>query len=154
MSDHIEIIIKGTDKLKRAFAEFPKVIKEMIGLASDQAAKEVLNTVGLQRYPPATAANQPPPPYYIRGVGMQYKTKNNMKSEKYGAQFYVKHEEYGVIIGNRASYAKYLTDEKEQAMHMEKIGWRKLIDVAREKIEKITTIFNKWIEHGINKLGL
>jgi hypothetical protein len=154
MSDPIEITIRGADKLKIALDKFPEMIKKIAAQAADEAAKEVLNTTGLQRYPGMSAANQPPTPYYIRGVGMQYKSSNNMKSEKYGTQFYVKHEGYGTVVGNRASYARYLTDENDQASHMARLGWRKLIDVAREKIGRITTIYNKWVEYAIDKLGL
>ena len=154
MSDPLEITIAGADKIVKGFNAFPKEIKENFRQAGHESATAVIKTVGLAEYPPLTEANSPPTPYYIRGRGMQYKSKNNMKSEKYGTKFYVKQEGYGTIIGNSASYAKYLADENKQATALAAYGWRKLIDVAREKLGKITTIFEKWAQYTIDKLGL
>lgn len=154
MSDPIEIKIEGADKIAAALNRFPVEIKRNFELAGQEAAEEIIQSQGLAKYPPMTAANAPPTPYYIRGTGTQYKSRNNGKSENYKAQFYAKSTGTGTIIGNRASYAKYLAGEKEQSRVMERIGWRKLIDVAREKLGKITTIFNKWAQYTIDKLGL
>lgn len=154
MSDPIEIEVKGADLLAKNMYRFADEIKEAMQAAAMEAASELLEAQGLKKYPPETAANKPPTPYYIRGRGTQYKSYNKGNSEKYGTKFYVKREGYGAIIGNSASYAKYLTDEKEQATHMARIGWRKLIDVAREKLPKLKTIFDKWAQYLINKLGL
>jgi hypothetical protein len=149
----IKIEIKGADKIVAGLKRFPEEIKNNFAAAGQEAAAEIIGTEGLAKYPPETDANRPPTPYYIRNRGMQYKTKNTGKSERYGTQFYTKKENYGTIIGNRASYAKYLAGE-EQARHMAKIGWKKMINVAKEKISIITTIFNKWADYTIKKLGL
>ena len=154
MSDPFEIKIEGADKIIAALNKFPVEIKRNFELAGQEAATEIIMTEGLKVYPPKTAANAPPTPYYIRGTGMQYKSRNNGKSEDYKNQFYAKSVTGGTLIGNRASYAKYLADENKQAQAMARIGWRKLIDVAREKLGKITTIFNKWAQYTIDKLGL
>jgi hypothetical protein len=34
------------------------------------------------------------------------------------------------------------------------IGWRKLIDVAREKLPQIKAIYQAWINQAISRLGL
>ena len=154
MSDPLEITVKGADKIVNALDRFPEEIKRNFRQAGDEAAKEILNTTGLMKYPPETDANKPPEPYYIRGRGMQYKSGNNMKSEEYGTKFYVKQDGYGVIIGNSAGYAKYLAGELKQAEHMAKLGWRKLIDVAKEKLDKVKEIYDKWAQYTIDKLGL
>jgi hypothetical protein len=66
----ITIQVKGLlelqQKLRQAPVEMARVMKDAAGLVGDT----VLNTEGLRKYPPATRANQPPPPYYIRGQGM------------------------------------------------------------------------------------
>jgi hypothetical protein len=154
MSDPIEITIDGADKIVKALNDFPDQIKRNFQQAGKESAEELLNTTGLMKYPPESDANKPPTPYYIRGRGTQLARGNNLKSERYGTKFYVKQEGYGVTIGNTASYAKYLADERLQAAHMEKLGWRKLIDVAREKIDKVKAIYNKWAQYTIDKLGL
>ena len=150
----IEIEVKGLDKIMAAFDKFPNEIRQTFKDAGKEAGTEIIETTGLKKYPPKTAANAPPTPYYIRGTGTQYKSRNRGESEDYKSQFYVKPDTGETIIGNRASYAKYLADEKEQATHMARIGWRKLIDVAREKLDKIKNIYDKWVQRTIDKLGL
>ena len=150
----LDIEIKGADKIAKALNEFEEPIRRNFQQAGDEGAKEILNTTGLMKYPPETEANRAPEPYYIRGRGMQYKSTNNMRSEKYGTKFYVRQKGYGVIIGNSASYAKWLADEHKQAEHMAALGWRKLIEVAREKLDSVRVIFDKWAQYTIDKLGL
>jgi hypothetical protein len=58
-----------------------------------------------------------------------------------------------VVIGNRASYASYLGGDN-QVGWAAGVGWRKLSEVAREKISEITRIYNAWIERLIKKVGL
>ena len=149
-----DIEVKGIDKIISGLKRFPEEIKKNFIQAGQEAATEIINTKGLAIYPPETDANRLPTPYYIRGRGMQYKTRNNGKSERYDTQFYTKSDGYGTIIGNRSSYAKYLAGENEQARHMAVIGWKKLIDVAKDKIGIVTNIFNKWADYTIKKLGL
>ena len=59
----------------------------------------------------------------------------------------------GVTILNKVSYGKYLGGE-QQALHMARIGWRKVFDVAKEKQAEITEIFNLWIARLIRRLNL
>ncbi len=152
MSD-VEIQIKGLDKVINNLASLRGEIKSTLRGAGEESAKHILHQRGLQNYPPATAANRPPPPYYIRGVGMQYKSKNNGKSENYGTKFYVKSGNYTTRIGNNASYAEYLAGER-QSRKMAAIGWRKLLDVANEQITVITAIFLGWIDRLITRYKL
>ena len=150
----IEIVVEGLDKLQRGMAQFPKEIARNMSEAAHEAGNEIIKTKGLQDYPPATAANKPPTPYYQRGFGMIYKNSTKGTSENYGKQFYVKREGLSTMIGNRASYAKYLTGQDDQALAMARIGWRKLIDVAKEKIGTIKRIYQAWIDKTIRDLGL
>lgn len=160
----ITIEIKGIEKILAGLRKFPEEIKRNLQSASAESAKEIVQTPGLGVYPPQTEANQPgryslkthqKMGYYVRGAGAVTSSgKQLMSSEKYGTKFYVKREGFGAVIGNSTSYAKYLAGEKTQARVMEKYGWRKLIDVAREKTSKITTIFEKWVDKTIKTLGL
>lgn len=150
----IEIKLNNADQVQRALQQAPK---EMIG-ALDQAGREaadrvILSTEGLKNYPPATAANLPPTPYYIRGRGTQYKKGNDQKSERLGTQFYVRSANASTYIGNRASYADYAVGKKQSRV-MARIGWRKLEDVAREKIDQVTRVYQAWVDRTLRKLGL
>jgi hypothetical protein len=149
----VKIEVKGIDVLERKFRLFPARIQANMSQAAAEAAKEVIWTRGLATYPPETAANHPPTPYYKRGVGMVYKNHMDDSSEKFKEQFTVKREGFGARIGNDASYAKYLAGDK-QTKKMAAIGWRKLIDVANEKIVKIKKIFDGWVAKTIRDLNL
>jgi len=145
--------IKGLPDLQAAIKKAPLEIARAIKGAGEESANEILDTRGLRSYPPNTSANLPPTPYYIRGRGTQYATKNAKNSERYGTKFTVRTTGYGTVIGNSASYSPYLAGE-EQAQAMGEIGWRRLIDVAREKLPQIERIFSKWIERALRKAGL
>jgi len=153
MPNSINIKIIGLEKVTAALSRFPQVITKYMGAAGKEASEEVLDTVGLRRYPPAGPANFPPTPYYIRGRGLQTGSRNYNNSERLGTQFYVQVEKFNTTIGNRASYAKYVVGE-QQARAMGRIGWRRLIDVAQEKIGKITAIYQGWVNKLIKDLGL
>lgn len=153
MADIIEIKVTGMDKVLKGMERFPVQIAKNIGSAGKEASRDILDTQGLRKYPPPTAANQPPVPYYVRGRGMQTKRGNLGNSERYGTQFYTESRAFTTTIGNRASYAKYLGGD-EQARAMERIGWKKLWDVASEKVGKIQRIYQAWIDKTIKDLGL
>jgi len=149
----INIKITGLDVLQAALGKFPNEVKAELGGLSKDVADLILDETGLRAYPPLTAANLPPTPFYIRGRGTEAASGNKGNSERYGTQFYVKAEGYTTTIGNRASYAKYLGGE-EQAAAMARIGWRKLFDVAAEKLDAITALYQRGIDRLIVKLGL
>lgn len=149
----LELKVTGLDRVIAAIDKFPREIRKYMVAAGKESASHILNTQGLRRYPPAGSGNVPPTPYYIRGVGTQYATKNLHNSERYGTRFYVEPTAYGVTVGNSASYAKWLGGE-EQAKHMAAIGWRKLVEVAEEKLTDVTAVYQKWIDRLIRDLGL
>jgi hypothetical protein len=151
----IKISIEGLDRVLKAFGSLPDEIKRAIEAAGKESADDViLPEQGLKKYPPATAANQPPHPYYVRGRGTQTARGNKGESERFGTQFFTKSADWQTTIGNRASYAKYLTDEHQQARAMQRIGWKKLIDVARDKKGRIQRVYQAWIDRAISRLGL
>jgi hypothetical protein len=154
MPDGLSITIKGMDEVIAALDRFPKEIYRYMVAAGKEAGSRVISTRGLKRYPPATEANVPPVPFYIRGMGTQYATRNLDNSEHYGSNFYVKASAYGAEVGNtETSYAKYLGGD-EQAGRMAKIGWRKLLEVAQEKVGLITDVYERWVAKLIKDLGL
>lgn len=153
MSD-FKIEVKGLDKLEAGLQKFPHEIAKYLQQAGDESAKRViLKEKGLQLYPPATEANAPPVPYYVRGRGTQTASGNKYNSERLGTQWYVEPEGLGTRIGNRASYAKWVHGE-EQAHFMAPKGWRKLLEVAEEKRDKITKVYQAWVDKLIHDLGL
>jgi len=75
-------------------------------------------------------------------------------SENLGTKWVVTPGDLKVTIENNASYAKWVHGTTMQAHHMRAIGWRKLIDVAKESRGSITTIFNRWVNKLLRDLKL
>lgn len=153
-NDNISIEVKGLKEIDAKLKKLGVSLEKYAQQGFMESSKDILKTQGIQKYPPATDANLPPTPYYIRGRGMQYKASNDGKSERYGTQWHVEKVKWGIKIGNRASYAKYLTDEKEQARAMARIGWKKLSDVVKERMPKIKRTVDASIKAAIRKAGL
>jgi hypothetical protein len=167
MPDPINISFRGLNELNAKLNKLGKSLEKYLSSGAQQAGKEIVKTEGLQKYPPTTESNQPgryslvnkkPMGYYTRGKGWNYPLvkngnvvgyKNTKSSENYGKQFHVDKVPYGARIGNRASYAPYLTDEKDQSKYMASRGWRKLKDVANEKIEQIKQTLQTWIDKAL-----
>ena len=150
----IQIEIKGLDRLMKGVSRFPKEIARYMSQAGHEASNSViLDTQGLKRYPPATGANAPPTPYYIRGRGTQTARGNKGNSERMGTQFYTKRTGWTTAIGNRASYARWVVGET-QASFMKPKGWRKLFDVAKEKKGDIQRVYQAWVSKCIRDLGV
>jgi hypothetical protein len=152
--EFLSIKIEGLKELIRAAVEFPLTVAKNMSQAGHEAGERViLPTRGLRNYPPQGAGNKPPTPYYIRGRGTQLRHRNLANSERYGTQFYVKRTGWSTHIGNRASYAVWLADKDKQAKAMAKIGWRKLWDVAHEKLGDIRKVYQAWTDKTLRDVG-
>jgi hypothetical protein len=93
---------------------------------------------------------------YSRGGYTAVRNIRNLgNSERLGTQFYSLGEvsPLGVIvrIGNRASYSDAVVGD-DQSEAMAAIGWRKLVDVAREKRAKITAILQAMIDDVLRRV--
>jgi hypothetical protein len=140
-----------TSKLSTVKQALPKTL----ALAGRVCAeKELLSTIGLRHYPPATAANRPPTPYYIRGRGMQTKHGNTGSSERLGTRWTVYLEMYQVKISNRTTYAKWVHGDDTQAKAMGRIGWKKLFETAKSQVVKYNAIYKDFIEAMLKAHGL
>ena len=150
----LEVEIKDLDKLMVAMKKFPRTVAKNLGAAGKESAEDViLPTEGLRNYPPETAANKPPTPYYIRGVGTQTQSSNYLNSERLGTKWNVTRRGHETRISNPVSYARYLHGE-EQAGAMAEIGWVKLWDTAKKKMKQISLRYNKWVDKTLKDVGL
>lgn len=142
------------DELKEAIRKFPTTMARYIRGAGREAGAEVIETEGLQQYPPETEANRPPAPYYERGLGTVYASgRSDKSSENFGKQWTIRPYGKGVRIGNSASYAEYVSGRK-QPLHMHRKGWRKLHLVARAKLNNIKRIYENAINKALRRVGL
>ena len=111
-------------------------------------------------YPPTTAGNFPPPPYYERGVGM-YDRYGNLRqdrlSENLGAQWdyevRVTPEEVDGVVVNTATYSGYVQDEDEQAWFHKLHNWSTMQDILRAQIGEATRGPGFTISVASNKLN-
>ena len=152
----VKITIENLDKLREYLRKFPAEFKKASRDAALEAIdKELMGVEGFTAYPLKTAANAPHPelgppgtPYYKRGYGMERAGRikpryNDLKSQKYGTGWKSKRQEYGAMLGNKATYGKYLGGD-EQVSWAARYGWRKVRDIAHEKLPRIGEIFGKW----------
>jgi hypothetical protein len=149
----INVQVRNLDKVKRNLQIVKNDLPRYINAGGLEIAAEILDTQGLRRYPPGTSANQPPPPYYIRGRGTQLAGGNLGNSERLGSRWQTKPIPLGIKIYNDASYAKWVNG-RMQARAMARIGWMQLEVVAGKKVKQIRDIFEKWIGKLIKDKGL
>ena len=150
----LKIEIKGLDKFMKAMERFPKKVMKNWSAAGKEAADDIiLPTEGLQNYPPETAANLPPAPYYHRGEGTQTLSGNYGNSERLGTKWDVTRQGFSTSISNPVSYARYLHGE-EQAAAMADIGWKKLYDTAKKKLSRIQKVYQAWVDKTLREVGL
>lgn len=153
MADTIEFEVTGLDILQRNLAAVKDDFQSYLAAAGQESGKEILNTEGVQKYPPSTSANEPPVPYYIRGRGMETARGNNGKSEKYGSRWVVRAVGFTTTLSNNASYAQYIAGES-QSRAMQRIGWRKIKEVAEEKSGLVRDIYDGWVKKIIRDKNL
>jgi len=84
---------------------------------------------------------------------MMYKSGLKATSENMKALWVVENKDFKTTISNSASYAKWVHGE-QQARAMQAIGWRKLVEVAKESQSHITTIYNRWVNKLLRDLKL
>ncbi len=151
------IRIEGDTEFRAKLRKAKGQLKEDIQGAAVESLDEVLDVQGIRAYPPETAGNRPPTPYWVRGQGMQTASGNLGNSEKYAMKGWSKKnyqvQAYGASATNTTSYGGYLGGD-QQAAAMGRIGWRKISDVAKEKQKAIGVIFGKWIKRGLRRVGL
>ena len=151
---NITVEIKGLEELKQKFGGVPPMLRSRLARAGTRYAPVLMDTQGVRTYPPTTAANMEPTPYYIRGTGTQYASYNKGESEQYNLRFTVESRETTTIIGNTASYAKWLAGEYSQALAMARIGWKKLIDAAKETRTQMLHIYSEEVDNALKALRL
>lgn len=98
---------------------------------------------------PETDANQPPPPYYIRGVGTQYANSNRGESQHLGDEGTwdkeITKENDGLIgtVTPTATYAPYVHGINSQRKFHADTGWRKVTQIAEDVTPHIVDIFSE-----------
>jgi len=156
MSEFISLKVTGLKELIASFVKWPREIRRMAVGAGRESRDVILRTEGLKSYPPKKGQYAAPYyPHYKRGIGTQTSPGHNlMNSENMGKKWYSKEAAgYGIEIGNTASYAKW-AHGKEQSRMMAGFGWRQLLKVAQEKTQEIQSIWQRWVNDTLRRIGL
>lgn len=162
----LRLEVAGLAEAQAAFAAAPVQLRAVWQAAAEEAAVEILDTPGVNIYPPQPRPYAPPYPYYIRGRGTQVSAaRNRGESQKLGARNAAGNfsgtswtieadvTQFRIQISNQASYARWVIGE-QQSRRMAAIGWRRVLDVAQEKAPQIAKIVERWLAYGLNKAGL
>jgi len=146
------IDIPNLDRIRERIMRSPELLIEAFNSAGDTAAKYLIEQEGLAAYPPETAANRPPVPYYIRGVGTQTAAGNRYNSERLGEHWTITHQGNVTAVGNiGVSYADKIHGEF-QPPNIARIGWRKLSAAAEESEDEIAKIYEALVVEAIEEI--
>jgi len=152
----INIDIKGDKELAAKLRQVESAIRRtaMAGGMQD-ATKYVATNAAV--YPPASKANAPPPPYYIRGKGTQYEKYNRGESEQLGD-----HWERGVsergdgvqgVVENKTSYAPWVHSVVRQRWFHKINNWRNIERIKNDVEQGVVQIFRSGVEKVLKIAG-
>lgn len=132
--------MRGLEQLQQKLRGFPSALSEALKNTEDFATSQILADQGGGHpfYPPTTAHNSPPAPYYERYVG-EYMPNGMLSSfsQRMGDQFSWMIQGLELHIRNAATYAAKVIGANQDSF-FSSIGWLKLIDVGRTNLEAIT----------------
>ena len=114
----------------------------------------------ISEYPGSSSANSPKPypgRWYERGYGTRYVRKSGgvggrRTSQTLGKRWSVKKENAGmtVIVGNNASYAKWVQGANTQARFHKARNWKTTQDVADKESKKAVSIVMDFVRAKLN----
>jgi hypothetical protein len=141
----VEIHVDGLEELLNRLQE----------IQGGRYVKPALSAIGQSirrragEYPPTTIANSPQNPtgrWYERGYGARYASGGgNPTSEMMNRRWYVRPEQWAVLIGNTASYSPYVHGQEQARFHGER-GWKKVEEVAEEDLPELLDKLGDQIE--------
>ena len=152
----IDIKIEGADQLAKRLRTAGDLIRKTAMLDGMQDATKYVAT-NAAVYPPASKANAPPPPYYIRGKGTQYEKYNRGESEQLGD-----HWERGVsergdgvqgVVENKTSYAPWVHSVVRQRWFHKINNWRNIERIKNDVEQGVVQIFRSGVEKVLKIAG-
>ena len=134
--------------IKHNTSEILGEIKRIDDLFGVQNRKRAIMAVALkvqtdnQDYPPETAANRPPAPFYIRGRGTQLVSGGNTgKSEQLLQRWKIRRKTADKVqITNNASYAGFVIGEDQTGFHRAR-GWPNVPDYLEDNRRRLVDLY-------------
>jgi hypothetical protein len=164
MNLNVSVEIKGAEviirSLERVNANMGEAMKPAIVRAADTVRQYV------SEYPPATAANLPSPghTHYERGMGSVYVRKTDgkhtvrktseMLNRKWSTKYRFTATEAEAIVGNSASYAPYVHDDRKQAAFHARRNWRTVQQAITVNRDKIRQFFEQAVRDAVQRSNL
>lgn len=122
---------------------FPEMMRALELIEDGKYIQPILKSIGetvkkkAKKYPPKSAANFPPAPYYKRSVGtVRADGTDDRSSQRLGDQWYVTPGQWAVLIGNPVTYAPYVHGPEQVAIHGQR-GWQQLLPTAEAELPEI-----------------
>src|SRR3990167_2090500 len=152
----IDIKVIGADEIAQKFTLGGAGTWSLLGDAMESSLKYVHNYASI--YPPETEANQPPPPYYVRGVGTQKtKTGNLGESQQLGSHWSetteLKSKTLTGTLSNPVTYASHVHLKATQRPFHAARGWRTVETITQEAIPQIIGFFEDAIRKVVQFLS-
>jgi hypothetical protein len=91
-------------------------------------------------YPPETEANQPPPPYYIRGQGTNTGSSIRKTSDDMKHKWELK-KSSSIVLSNAAKYSEYVQGRYQPTYHKQR-GWINIYQFAHDNLSRLKEIFH------------
>ena len=137
--------IEGVQELVSRYKKGERFSRQLLDVAMTQGVKHVSQDAAI--YPPETEANRPPPPYYIRGVGTQYKTYNRGESRQLGERWKWKVENLktqvkGTVWNAVFTYGPYVHGIIRQIEIHKKREWRNVEKIATDNLQQVQRYFD------------
>ena len=151
----IDIKVIGADETAQKFTLGAAGMWSLLGDAMESSLKYVHTDAST--YPPETEANQPPPPYYVRGVGTQTKTGNLGESQQLGSRWSetteLKSKTLTGTLSNPVTYASHVHLKATQRPFHAARGWRTVETITQEAIPQIIGFFEDAIRKVVQFLS-
>jgi len=144
-SNFISIDLKGVTKMLVRYEQGDLVAQQLLTKSMQQAVD--LTGANAEIYAPESEANQPPTPYYIRGVGTQYANSNRGESKQLNTHWnkVVELHDNGVVgrVSNDAPYGHWVHGQTMQAWFHKLADrkWRTVGKIASDMRPKINAVF-------------
>lgn len=141
MADRVSFKLEGIDALENKLGTL--MAARTLQRAAKSAGEIIKDDAG--QYPPESAANQPPAPYYQRGMGTVTSSgKVRRTSENLSKRWRMDANASGVDITNTASYAQFVHGRRQASFHARR-GWKQLKPTARRLMPQIQReIVREW----------
>lgn len=142
---------KGFKATKKKIADITDMRSKRHKRAMERVTQQVVSDN--IEYPPSTAANRPPTPFYIRGRGLQLKRGNKLNSEdllhRWDTKVKASRDSIVGYVLNTASYAAFVVGDRQAWFHALR-GWPNVYVYVRRKRRDLAELYGRVYKNSAN----